>query len=78
MNLKKIDIYESLGIYGRTILEWILKEIGNNRRIWVDSAQDRDFGEPCESGIELLGSLSHGVSIVLVVVGGGIIHLAIR
>ena len=28
---------------GRTILEWILKEIGVNTRDWVDSTQDRNY-----------------------------------
>jgi hypothetical protein len=31
------------GIDGRTILEWILKEIGNNMMNWANSTQDRDF-----------------------------------
>ena len=34
-----------------------LKEIGNNTRNWIDSAQD----SPCECGFEPPGSISHGV-----------------
>ena len=40
-----------------------LEEIGINTRHWVDSAQDTDLLEiPCESGIQSLGFISHGVS----------------
>ena len=38
-----------------------LKEIGINRRNWVDSAQ-RLLEGPCECGIELQGFISHRVS----------------
>ena len=31
-----------LGVDGRTLLEWILKEIVINTWDWIDSAQDRD------------------------------------
>ena len=30
-----------------------LKEIGVNTRNWIDSAQNRDYWNPCECGIEL-------------------------
>ena len=39
-----------------------LKEIGINKRNWVDSAEDRYYLEsPCECDIEPPGSVSHGV-----------------
>ena len=38
------------------------KGIGMDTRNWVDSAQDRVFGETCECGIEPLGSINHRVS----------------
>ena len=34
---------EGLGGDGRTILEWILKQININTRNWVDSGQDRGY-----------------------------------
>ena len=44
---------------GRTILEWIIQKWvsipGIRLRVWA-------IGKPCESGIELSGSISHGVS----------------
>ena len=36
-----------------------LKEIGVNARNWVGSAQERDYGSPCECGIESPGSITH-------------------
>ena len=40
-----------------------LKEIGNNTKNWIDSAQDRDYWSEC--GIKPPGSISHGVSWLL-------------
>ena len=34
----------------------------DNKRNWVDSAQDRLLESPCECGIVPPGSISHGVS----------------
>ena len=39
-----------------------ITDIVANTTNWVDSAQDRDYGESCEYGIELTSSISHGVS----------------
>jgi hypothetical protein len=40
-----------------------LRKIGINTRNWVDSTQDRDYWSPCECGIEIPGSIKHGVSL---------------
>jgi hypothetical protein len=39
-----------------------LEEIGINAGNWVDSAQDRDYWRVVKCGIELLGSISQGLS----------------
>jgi hypothetical protein len=39
-----------------------LKEIGVDTRNWIDLAQDRNYWNPCECGIEPLSSISHGVN----------------
>ena len=40
-----------------------LKELGINTKIWVDSAQDRDYWRDLVNcGIETPGVISHGVS----------------
>ena len=38
------------------------EEIGINAEYWVDSAQDKDYWNPFECGIEPPGSINHGVS----------------
>ena len=38
-----------------------LEEIGINTRNWVDSAQNRDYWNPCECGIEPPCSICHGL-----------------
>ena len=43
VNLQERELEEDLGIDGRTILEWTLKELDINTRNWVDSDQDRDY-----------------------------------
>ena len=40
VHLQEIDLYEGLGVDGRTM---DLEGIGINTRNWVDSAQDRDY-----------------------------------
>ena len=42
-NLHERDLLEGLCVAARTILEWILKKKGINRRNLIDSAQDRDY-----------------------------------
>ena len=45
-----------------------LEGIGINAGNWVDSAQDRNYLEsPCECSIEPTGSISHGVSLIVLI-----------
>ena len=47
-----------------------LKEIGNNTRNWIDSAQEREYWKAfCECGIEPPYSISHGVVGVVMKTG---------
>ena len=44
------------------------KKVGSNTRNWVDSTQDMGFFESfCECGIELPGSVGHGVRSIFFV-----------
>jgi hypothetical protein len=42
-NLKGRDHSEDIGIDGRIILSWILKEAGFEIVDWIDQVQDRDW-----------------------------------
>jgi hypothetical protein len=41
-NLKGIDHLEDMGVDGKIILEWILRETGREILDWIQLAQDRD------------------------------------
>jgi hypothetical protein len=49
-----------LGIDGRTILEWILKETGWKDVEWVNVVQDNEVAGCCECGNETSGSIKCG------------------
>ena len=50
---------ESLGVDGRTILEWLLKKYVSRRGIGL--IRLRILESPCECGIQLPGAVSRGV-----------------
>ena len=40
VNLQELDLQENLGLFKRTVLEYILKETDFRMRTWIDFTQD--------------------------------------
>ena len=69
-NIQKFSYFmTNISINGRTILEWILKKLVSIRGIGLIRLRIGAIGIPRECGIEPLGSISHGVSSLVIETG---------